>query len=263
VKTVILCGGQGTRIQEATGGQKPKPMVEVAGRPIVWHIMKGYAHYGVTDFVLCLGHLGNVIKDYFLHYEAINSDITVKLGSQGAIEYHRPPGEAEWSVTLADTGLEAMTGARVARIKRYVKGETFFLTYGDGVADLDLDALLAFHKKHGKVATVTGVVPHGRFGRMVAEGERVTSFEEKPRGEGGGRINGGFFIFEPRIFDYVTDDASCILEREPMNRLVAENELMMYAHDGFWQCMDTVRDLALLQGLWDAGKAPWRLWRDG
>jgi len=263
VKTVILCGGQGTRIQEATGGQKPKPMVEIAGRPILWHIMKGYAYFGVNDFVLCLGHLGNIIKDYFLHYEALNSDITVKLGSKGTISYHRPPTEADWTVTLADTGLEAMTGARVARIERYVHGETFFLTYGDGVSDIDLQKLLAFHKKHGKIATVTGVTPHGRFGRMGVEGAKVTSFEEKPRGEGGGKINGGFFVFEPEIFKYVSNDASCILERAPMSQLVADNQLIMYDHSGFWQCMDTYRDLVELQRLWDEGKAPWRYWSEG
>jgi glucose-1-phosphate cytidylyltransferase len=262
VKTVILCGGQGTRIQEATGGQKPKPMVEIGGRPILWHIMKGYAHHGVSNFVLCLGHLGNIIKDYFLHYEALNSDITVQLGSKGAIHYHRLPTEADWSVTLADTGLEAMTGARLARVKRHVEGEAFFLTYGDGVADIDLDKLVAFHKSHGKLATVTGVVPHGRFGRVVLDGQQVVSFEEKPQGDGGGRINGGFFIFEPGIFDYVTTDASCILEREPMNQLVADGQLMMYAHDGFWQCMDTYRDLVLLERLWEKNEAPWRVWSD-
>jgi len=259
VKTVILCGGQGTRIQEATGGQKPKPMVEIAGRPILWHIMKWYAHHGHKDFVLCLGHLGNSIKEYFLHYEALNSDITVQLGSQGNIRYHKAPTEADWTVTLADTGLEAMTGARLARVRRYLPNETFFLTYGDGLADVDLAKLLAFHRAHGKLATVTGVVPHGRFGRVEVENDRVVSFEEKPRGEGGGRISGGFFVFEPAVFDFVSTDASCILEREPMNKLVAAEQLMMYPHDEFWQCMDTYRDLVLLQNLWDTGRAPWRL----
>jgi len=260
VKAVILCGGQGTRIQEATGGVKPKPMVEIAGRPILWHIMKGYAHFGVTDFTLCLGHLGNQIKDYFLHYEALHSDITVKLGSKGEVHYHRQPSEADWSVTLADTGLDSMTGARLARVKHYVAGQTFFLTYGDGVSDIDLRALLAFHKAHGKLATLTGITPQGRFGRLGVENDRVVSFEEKPHGEGGGRINGGFFVFEPGIFDYVTTDPSCVLERTPLERLAADGQLMMYAHDGFWQCMDTYRDLVQLQEQWDGGQPPWRVW---
>jgi glucose-1-phosphate cytidylyltransferase len=260
LKAVILCGGQGTRIQEATGGLKPKPMVEIAGRPILWHIMKGYSHFGTNEFVLCLGHLGNSIKDYFLNYEARQSDVTVRLGSKGEIHYHKPPTEADWTVTLADTGPDANTGARLARVHRYVEGGTFFLTYGDGVSNLDLRALLAFHEKHGRIATVTGVVPPGRFGRLAVDGERVTSFEEKPHGEGGGRINGGFFVFEPAIFDYVSTDASCILERDAMNRLVADGQLAMYGHEGFWQCMDTFRDLVLLQQLWDSGRPPWRLW---
>ncbi len=262
MKAVILCGGQGTRLQEATGGLKPKPMVEIGGQPILWHIMKGYAHHGVHDFVLCLGHLGNVIKHYFLHYEAFNTDVTVKLGSRGVVEYHRPPTEGDWSVTLADTGLESMTGARLARVRRYVDGGTFFLTYGDGLSDIDLGALLRFHRAHGKIATVTGVIPHGRFGQLGTAGNEVVRFDEKPRGDGQGRINGGFFVFEPGIFDYVTADPACVLERESLERLVSDRQLMMYSYDGFWQCMDTYRDLVLLQQLWDGGAPPWRTWQN-
>ena len=260
MKTVVLCGGQGTRIQDATGGLKPKPLVEVGGRPILWHIMKGFATYGLSDFVLCLGHLGNAIKEYFLHYEALNTDITIVLGSKGTIKYHQPPVEADWSVTLADTGLDTMTGGRVARIERFVHGERFLLTYGDGVADINIPKLLEFHRSHGKIATVTGVSPYGRFGRIAVDGQQVVHFDEKPLGEGGGRINGGFFVLEPAIFDYLSASASCVLERDPMNKLVADGQLMMYPHDGFWQCMDTYRDLVMLQQLWDSGHPPWRIW---
>jgi glucose-1-phosphate cytidylyltransferase len=260
MKTVILCGGQGTRLQEATSGLKPKPMVTIGERPILWHIMKYYAAFGHREFVLCLGHLASVIKEYFLHYEAQNTDFTVELGRAQAIEYHHEHTESGWKVTLADTGLEVMTGARVARVQKYVGDATFMLTYGDGVADVDLDALLEFHRAHGRLATVTGVRPIGRFGRLNVERERVVSFEEKPAGELGS-INGGFFVFEPGVFDYVTTDPTCILEREPLERLAADGQLMMYDHRGFWQCMDTVRDMNLLERLWQAGDPPWQNWQ--
>lgn len=260
MKAVILCGGQGTRLQEATSGLKPKPMVEIGGRPILWHIMKGYSHFGVREFVLCLGHLGGTIKDYFLHYEPLNSDFTVHLGSKGEVTYHAAHGEADWKVTLADTGLDAMTGARLARVRKYVGDETFLLTYGDGVADVDVQALLRFHRSHGKIATVTGVNPGGRFGRLNVKGDVVQAFEEKPVDEGGGKINGGFLVLEPGIFRYLSTDTSCVFEREPMERLAADGELMMYAHQGFWQCMDTYRDFLLLERLWNGGKPPWQVW---
>lgn len=262
MKTVILCGGQGTRIQGATGGLKPKPMVEVGGRPILWHIMKTYAHYGFKDFVLCLGHLGSIIKDYFLHYEAQNSDLTLHLGSRGEICYHNPHDEADWTVTLADTGLEVMTGARVAKIKRYLANETFMLTYGDGVADIDLHKLLAFHRSHGRIATVTGVRLGGRFGRLDTVDNQVRTFKEKPEAEEGDKVNGGYFVFEPAMFDYLSPDPTCILERGPLERIALEGQLMMYSHDGFWQCMDTYRDLIQLEHLWNSGTPPWRVWAD-
>ncbi|MFH1884607.1 MAG: glucose-1-phosphate cytidylyltransferase [Planctomycetota bacterium] len=260
VKTVILCGGQGTRLQEATGGLMPKPMVEIGEKPMLWHIMKGYAHFGIKDFVLCLGHLGNVVKKYFLHFEALNSDFTIKLGSSGECVFHKSHHCFDWNVTLAETGLQTMTGARVAKIKRYVGDETFLLTYGDGVADVDIKRLVEFHKEHGKIATITGVNPIGRFGKLSVVGTKVYAFEEKPASGAGGRINGGFFVFNSGIFDYVCFDDNCILEREPLEKLARNGELMMYAHDGFWQCMDTLRDLMLLRKLWDTGKPPWRVW---
>jgi len=260
MKAVILCGGKGTRLQEATGGIQPKPMVEVGGRPILWHIMKLYAHFGIKEFVLCLGHLGKQIKDYFLHYEPMNNDFTLRLGRSDSIRYHNTHPETDWTVTLADTGEDTMTGARLALVRKYVGDETFMFTYGDGVADIDLNKLLEFHRAHGKVATVTGVRPSGRFGRLNIDGELVVDFEEKPVGENG-YINGGFLVLEPKIFDYVSEDPGCIFERAPMENLVKDRQLMVFRHEGFWQCMDTYRDLLLLQEAWQAG-APWRLWED-
>lgn len=262
LKAVILCGGQGTRLQEATAGLKPKPMVDVGGRPILWHIMKGYAHHGILDFVLCLGHLGGVIKHYFLNYEAMNSDFTIDIAASRAIEYHRRPSETDWRVTLAETGQQSMTGSRLAQVARYVGDQTFMTTYGDGLSDVNLGSLLEFHRKHGKIATVTGVQPLGRFGRLQLAGDRVAAFEEKPPGDGA-YINGGFFVFEPAIFDYLSADAGCVLEREPLERLAHDGQLMMYRHDGFWQCLDTYRDLLLLEQLWAEGRPPWRVWIQG
>jgi glucose-1-phosphate cytidylyltransferase len=259
MRTVILCGGQGTRLQEATAGLIPKPMVEIGGRPILWHIMKGYAHHGFVDFVLCLGHLGNVIKEYFLHYSALNSDITLHLDRPEEIELHTRHSEVGWKVTLADTGINSMTGARVARIQRYIDEQTFMLTYGDGIADIDLKELVSFHQSHGKLATLTGVRPAGRFGQLTVSGNQVTNFMEKPRD--GGRINGGFLVLEAKVFSYLSQEPGCTLEHEPLARLAAEGQLMMYPHDGFWQCMDTYRDLQLLKRLWQNGEAPWQLWQ--
>lgn len=261
MKAIILCGGRGTRLQEATGGIKPKPMVEVGGRPILWHIMKGYAAQGVTEFILCLGHLGSVIKEYFLHYEAMNSDFTLRMGAGDKLEYHRSHPEVDWTVTLTDTGKDAMTGARLARARRYVGNETFMFTYGDGVADVDLGRLLAFHREQGRIATVTAVRPIGRFGRLEIDQQLVRSFEEKP-GDDAGWINGGFFVFEPSVFDYLSSDSACVLERGPAERLAADGELAAYQHRGFWQCMDTYRDLVLLEELWGGGRAPWKTWSD-
>jgi len=262
MKVVILCGGKGTRLQEATEGVIPKPMVEIGGHPILWHIMKLYAHFHVREFVLCLGHMGKIIKDFFLHYEVLNSDVTIQMGTPGEISYHRSHQDMDWKVTLADTGLETMTGARLARVRDYVGDTTFMLTYGDGVANIDIPCLLAFHRSHGKIATITGVEPISRFGRLTVKDRRVVAFEEKPIGDGGNRINGGFFVFEPEVFDYVSPDPSCTLEREPLERLSADGQLMMFDHHGFWACMDTYRDLLYLQKLWDEGNPPWRLWCD-
>ncbi len=260
MKVVILCGGRGTRIQEATKGLIPKPMVEVCGRPILWHIMKIYSAWGFKDFVLCLGHLSPVIKDYFLNYAARNSDITLDLSQPDKIIYHKGAPTEDWKVTLVDTGLDAMTGSRIAQIKSHVEGEPFMLTYGDAVSDVNLKDLAEFHKSKGSIATVTGVVPLGRFGRLVADGHQVKSFEEKSPGRGDTLINGGFMVFEPEIFNYLSTEDSCILERAPLEKLALDGQLSMFSHEGFWQCMDTYRDLLLLDELWSTGRAPWNIW---
>jgi glucose-1-phosphate cytidylyltransferase len=260
MKVVILCGGLGTRLREETE-VKPKPMVEVGGRPILWHIMKSYAAQGFTDFVLCLGYKGEKIKEYFLNYEAMNSDFTLRLGAPDRIEYHRHHGERDWTITLADTGATALTGARVARIERFIEGEEFLLTYGDGLCDIDLQALLAFHRAHGKTATVTGVRPPSRFGELIVDGSKVLDFSEKPRATAG-HINGGFFVFKRAFFKYLSTDDGCMLEKAPLESCAQDGQLEMFAHDGFWQCMDTFRDMQVLQKEWDSGRAPWKKWAD-
>jgi glucose-1-phosphate cytidylyltransferase len=256
MKTIILCGGLGTRLREETE-YKPKPMVEIGGRPILWHIMKRYAAFGHKDFILCLGYKGEVIKDYFYNYQLRTSDVTVTLGRSQSVEFHNTHPEEGWKVTLVETGANAMTGARIKRAAKHLGGEPFMLTYGDGVADVDIPALLDFHKKHGRIATVTGVHPPSRFGELVTQGERVLDFSEKPQTHQGA-INGGFFVMNPAALDYLADDDACILEKQPLENLAREGELMVYQHKGFWQCMDTFRDLQLLNKLWDSGEAPWR-----
>lgn len=260
MKVVILCGGQGTRIRDVAD-DIPKPMIPVAGYPILWHIMKYYAHWGHEQFVLCLGHQGKAIKDFFLNYEARTNDFTIRFGQDKSIEYHNEHSEADWSVTLADTGLKAMTGARVRKVRKYLEGEdVFMLTYGDGVGDIDIDALLAFHRSHGKILTVTGVRPPGRFGELMSDAEGcVTEFNEKPQASGG-RISGGYFVCSKEVFDYLGDSDDLVFELEPMRNLVSDGELMVYKHDGFWQPMDTYRDYMLLNGLCTEGKAPWLKW---
>ncbi len=260
VKAVILCGGQGTRIRDANEAL-PKPMLPIGGKPIVWHIMKSYAAYGVRDFVLCLGYKGWLIKEFFLNYRAMTADISVSLGPKGAVTFHGSPGEEDWNVTLAETGDDTLTGGRVAAIRRYVEGdEDFFLTYGDGVADLDIHALLSFHQKHGKVATVTAVRPPGRFGEMGLEGETVREFNEKPQATEG-FINGGFFVFDgKRAWDFIGNDAKTILERDPMQKLTRAGELVAFKHTGYWQPMDTSREYLLLNEMWASGNAPWKKW---
>lgn len=220
--------------------------------------MKLYAHFGHDEFLLTLGYKGEVIRGYFLNYQAMTQDVTVRLGAEPPVTLHGDATES-WTVTLAQTGLNAMTGARVKRIQRYVPDETFLLTYGDGIADIDLTRLVAFHRSHGRIATVTGVRPPARFGELLTDGSRVVEFSEKPRMTGPGCINGGFFVLNRQVFDYLTDTDNCIFEREPLERLASDGELEMYQHDGYWQCMDTPRDLEALQQIWQ-GEAPWKLW---
>lgn len=257
MKTVILCGGQGTRLREETE-YRPKPLVDVGGHPILWHIMKLYAHYGHTDFVCCLGYKANAIKEYFLNYDAMNNDFTVCLGRQSSISYHDWHAEQNFAVTLADTGLNTMTGGRVRRVGRYTEGERFMVTYGDGVADVDIDELLAFHASHGRLATCTTVRPVSRFGIVsLGEGGSIDSFSEKPQIEGW--INAGFFVFEPQVLDYLDGD-DCVLEQSPLERLAKEGQLMAYRHGGFFFAMDTYRDYLALNELWNCGAAPWKVW---
>ena len=260
MKAVILCGGQGTRIRDANESL-PKPMLPIGNKPMVWHIMKGYAAYGVTEFVLCLGYKGWVIKEFFLNYRAMTADLTVSLAPKGELAFHSSHGEEDWSVTLAETGEDTMTAGRVAAVRRYVEdADHFLLTYGDGVADVDIGELVAFHKSHGKVATVTAVRPPGRFGEMGIEGNRVSEFNEKPQATEG-FINGGFFVFDAkRAWDFIGSDPKTVLEREPMQRLAKEGELVAFRHTGFWQPMDTFREYSYLNDLWTRGAAPWKRW---
>ncbi|WP_078123840.1 glucose-1-phosphate cytidylyltransferase [Leptospira alexanderi] len=253
MKTVILCGGLGTRLSEETT-IKPKPMVEIAGKPILWHIMKIYEHYGFGDFVLALGYKGEVIKDYFLNYHARMSDLTVSLKS-GTVDYSNPTAE-DWKVQLIETGALTMTGGRLLRLKNHLK-ETFMVTYGDGVSDVDIQKLVSFHKSHGKLATVTAVRPQVRFGELSISGDQVIRFQEKPQAEEGW-INGGFFVFEPEILNYIEDE-STMLERAPLEKLAKLGQLMSFRHPGYWQCMDTLRDKQTLEELWLQNKAPWKL----
>ncbi len=256
MKVVVLCGGLGTRLREETE-YRPKPMVEIGGRPILWHIMKLYAHRGFSDFVLCLGYRGNTIKDYFLNYEAMNNDFTICLGQQSKIQFNAAHEEQGFRVTLADTGLSTMTGGRVKRIQKYIDDDTFLLTYGDGVADLDISRLVEFHKSHGKLATVTAVTPSSRFGVLEMNKNSVMRFLEKPRTEG--YASAGFFVFNRRVFDYLGGD-DCTLELEPLERLAREGQLMAYKHEGFFFAMDTYREYEYLNQLWNKGQAPWKVW---
>jgi len=258
VKVVILCGGLGTRLREETEF-KPKPMVEIGARPVLWHIMKLYAHYGFKDFVLCLGYKGEMIKEYFYHYGALNNDFTVELGRQEAVEIHSDNEEKDWKVTLANTGYEALKGARLKRVEKYIDGDRFMMTYGDGVANVDINALLRFHEKHGKLATVTGVNLGSLFGDLKVKGDMVEIFSEKS-GESRGMINGGFFVFDRGIFDYLSSDDKCDLEVGALETLAKDGELMVYKHRGFWYCMDTLRDMDHLNRLWKEKKADWKVW---
>ncbi len=256
MKVVILAGGMGTRLREETEF-KPKPMVEIGDRPILWHIMKCYAHFGFEDFVVCLGYKGDVIRDYFFNYELRNSDSTVTLGSR-EIEFHHPHGEKGWKVTLAETGERTPTGSRVKRVERYVDGDNFMVTYGDGVSDIDLRALVRHHQSHGRLATVTAVRPSSRFGQLVVENGMVKVFREKPQVQEGW-INGGFLVFHRRVFEYLDPDRES-LEQGLLERLAEENQLAVFQHRGFWQCMDTFREMESLNELWRSGRAPWAKW---
>jgi len=256
VRAVILAGGMGTRLREETEF-RPKPMVEVGGRPILWHIMKNLAQQGLNDFVVCLGYKGDQIRDFFLNYESRINDVTVQLGKNGTSIIHGRSLEEDWRITLADTGLETMTGGRLSAVQDHLKGDRFLCTYGDGLADVNLDSLLSFHSSHGKLATVTAVRPITRFGALeIEDDDSVVNFSEKPRAEKW--INGGFFIFEPAIFEYLKKNS--ILEREPLERIASEGQLKAFKHEGFWQPMDTYREMQELNSLWDAKAAPWKNW---
>lgn len=257
MKIVILCGGLGTRLREETE-YKPKPMVEIGDRPILWHIMKIYSAYGFNEFVLCLGYKGEMIKDYFYHYKIRNNDFSINLRS-GDIAINDSKEENDWNVVLANTGLYSMTGARIKRVEKYIDGDQFMLTYGDGVTDMNISELLEFHKKHGKIGTVTGVYPPSRYGELRIEGDRVVSFDEKPD-TGVAPISGGYFVFNREFFDYLKSDDSCVLEKEPLANLARDGQLKVYNHRGFWQCMDTYRDYMFLNDLWKSNRAHWKVW---
>ena len=257
MKVVILCGGLGTRLREETEF-RPKPMVEVGGRPILWHIMKTYAHHGFREFVLCLGYRGNSIKEYFLNYEAMNNDFSISLGEKSQIHFHGSHAEQEFSVTLADTGVDCMTGGRIHKIQRYLDGDAFLMTYGDGLTDVDIGDVVKYHHSHGRIATVTTVSPSSRFGLIdLAKDSRVKSFNEKPKTDGW--INAGYFVLNSKVFDYLGGD-DCVFEREPLGRLARDGQLMAYRHDGFFYAMDTFREYEHLNELWRSGAAPWRTW---
>jgi glucose-1-phosphate cytidylyltransferase len=255
MKVVLLAGGLGTRISEETE-TKPKPMVEIGGKPILWHIMKIYSAHGINDFIICLGYKGYLIKEYFANYFLHTSDVTFDM-KRNEMHVHQKSAEP-WKVTLVDTGETTMTGGRLKRVRDYIENEDFCFTYGDGLSDVNITDTLNFHKKHGKLATVTAVKPAGRFGVLEVSGTQVTSFKEKPKGDGSW-INGGFFILTPKIFDYIENDQT-VWEQKPMQILAEENQMQAYFHEGFWQPMDTLREKKMLEMLWAEGKAPWKTW---
>lgn len=259
LKVVILCGGVGTRLREETEF-RPKPMVNIGAHPILWHIMKYYSQFGYKAFVLALGYKGDMIKNYFCHYELMNNDVTIELGQPENTRIHYAHDEAGWKITLADTGEKALKGARLKKVEKYITGDTFMMTYGDGVADVNINELLAFHKSHGKMATVTGINPASRFGELKIDGDRVEAFSEKPQG-GDGLINGGFFVFSRKILGYLSTDDLCDLEIGPLEQIAKEGQLKVYKHRGFWACMDTLRDMEYLNKIWNNGKAKWKIWK--
>lgn len=258
MKVVILAGGYGTRISEESH-LRPKPMIEIGERPILWHIMKLYSYFNYNDFVICLGYKGHVIKEYFANYFLLGSDVTFDL-AKNSLKIHSSEDVEEWRVTLANTGIDTMTGGRIKRIKKYIGDETFMLTYGDGVADVNIHELLAFHKSHGKLATVTAVQPSGRYGVLgLNDDATVLEFVEKPNTLDAW-INGGFFVLEPEVFDYIDGDDT-FFEKEPLAKLAEAGQIVAYQHGGFWKCMDTQRDKVALERLWESGEAPWKVWR--
>lgn len=257
MKAVILAGGLGTRLSEETG-TRPKPMVEIGGKPILWHIMKMYSAHGIHDFIICCGYKGYVIKEYFANYFLHQSDVTFCM-KENRMDVHEKRAEP-WTVTLVDTGDDSMTGGRLSRVAEYIQGEeAFCFTYGDGVSDIDIAKTIAFHKEHGKQATLMATYPPGRFGALDIHGGQVMSFKEKPKGDGG-MINGGFFVLSPKVLERITGD-DCVWEQQPLMSLAADGELMAYEHHGFWQPMDTLRDKNYLEELWQAGEAPWKKWK--
>ncbi|MDP2921144.1 MAG: glucose-1-phosphate cytidylyltransferase [Candidatus Omnitrophota bacterium] len=258
MKVVILCGGRGMRLMQETEF-RPKPLVEIGSRPILWHIMKIYDHYGYRDFILCAGYKGDMIKEYFLNYRAMNDDFTIHLGKKSEMKFHDKGAQEEWNITIADTGLESMTGSRLKKIEQYIDSDEFMVTYGDGVTDADIGKLVKFHKDSKKIATVLGVHPQSRFGELISDGKTVKEFSEKPQVKEA-YINGGFFVFNKSIFDYLKKDDKCILEREPLEKIAKNNQMSIYKHDGFWQCMDTQRDMELLNDVWRNNKAAWKVW---
>lgn len=257
MKVVLLAGGLGTRMREETE-YRPKPMVDVGGKPVLWHLMKLFSTFGIVDFVICAGYKGEQIKEYFLNYASHNNDFTITLGRERELVFHDQHLESDWHVTVADTGQSTLTAGRVERVERFVEGERFMVTYGDGLADIDLHKLLAFHEEHGRKATITTVRPLSRFGLVDVEDSLVTRFREKPQMDDA--VSAGFFVFEPEIFDYLRKGDDVMLEHEPLARLAAERELAAYHHDGFWQPMDTYRESVLLNEMWDEGTAPWKVW---
>lgn len=256
-KVVILCGGLGIRFREETEF-RPKPMVEIGGKPILWHIMKIYAYYGFKDFILCLGYKGKMIKEYFHNYRVLNNDFTIKLNNNRDIQFHTNQVEEDWHITLADTGLHTLKGSRIKKIEKFIDSDLFMLTYGDGVADINLRSLLDFHKNHERIGTITGVRPPSRFGELVVKKDRVVSFTEKPQ-VCGGLINGGFFVFNREIFNYLSGERNCDFEFGPLEQLAKDGELMVYEHKTQWECMDTYRDMEHLNKLWENGKAFWKV----
>lgn len=261
MKVIILAGGLGTRISEESY-LRPKPMIEIGEQPILWHIMKYYSHFGFNDFIICCGYKGHMIKEYFADYYLHRSDVTFDFSAENRMTVHENIAEP-WKVTLVDTGLNTQTGGRIKRVQKYIGDETFMLTYGDGVSDVDLDALIRQHQESGKLVTLTGVQPGGRYGVLDLDGTgvSVSGFREKAK-EDGGWINGGFMVMEPAVFDYLSEAESCVLEQEPMETLACKGNLGIYKHTGFWQCMDTQRDRGKLENLWSQGVAPWKLWEE-